>query len=148
LDEALTFGWIDGVRKSIDESSYTIRFTPRKPRSVWSVVNTRRVEELTKLGRMKPPGLKAFSQRDPKKTHLYSFENTAAALSLTLEKRFRANRPAWDFFQRQPPGYQRKAIFWVMSAKQEETRLRRLDQLISDSGKRIRQGMITGGKKT
>jgi uncharacterized protein YdeI (YjbR/CyaY-like superfamily) len=148
LDEALSFGWIDGVRKTIDESSYTIRFTPRKPKSIWSVVNTRRVEELTRLGRMKAPGLDAFAQRDPKKTGIYSFERRAPKFSASFEKSFRANKSAWNFFKTQPPGYQRTLTFWVMSAKQNETRLRRLEQLISDSGKGVRQGMISGGKKT
>ena len=147
LDEVLAFGWIDGVRKSVDESSYTIRFTPRKPKSIWSLVNKKRVEELTKLGRMKPAGLKAFALRDPKRTGIYAFETAARRLATGYEKQFRANKQAWEFFLKQPPGYRRTAIFWVMSAKREETRLRRLAQLISDSDKATRLGVISIGKK-
>ncbi len=147
LDEALAFGWIDGVRKSFDESSYTIRFTPRRSTSIWSVVNTKRVEELTKLGRMKPAGLKAFALRNPKRTGIYSFETAPRTLAAGYEKQFRANKQAWEFFQKQPPGYRRIAIFWIMSAKQEETRLRRLAQLISDSDKGTRLGVIAIAKK-
>src|SRR6266487_3449043 len=129
LDEALCFGWIDGVRKSIDDISYMIRFTPRKSRSIWSLVNTKRAEELRKLGRMKQSGLAAFQQRDPRRTGVYSFERAASKLGPVYEKKFRANKDAWDFFQNQPPGYRRLASFWVASAKKEETRLRRLAQL-------------------
>lgn len=148
LDLALIYGWIDGIRKTIDEASYTTRFTPRRRKSNWSLVNTRRVNELMTLGLMKPSGIQAFEQRDPKKTALYSSENRELELSKPLEKRFRANKPAWDFFRQQPQGYQRRAIFWVMSAKQEETRGRRLKQLMHDSARGVRQGMISGGKKT
>jgi len=147
LDEALAFGWIDGVRKSLDDTSYTIRFTPRRPRSIWSLVNKKRVEELTKLGRMKPSGLKAFALRDPKRTGIYAFETTPRELSAEYEKTFRAAKQAWEFFQAQPPGYRRTAIFWVMNAKQEQTRLRRLGQLISDSGQGRRLGVIDIAKK-
>jgi uncharacterized protein YdeI (YjbR/CyaY-like superfamily) len=147
LDEALAFGWIDGVRKSLDDTSYTIRFTPRRPRSIWSLVNTKRVEELTKLGRMKPSGLKAFALRDPKRTGIYAFETTPQALSADYEKTFRSEKQAWEFFQKQPPGYRRTAIFWVMNAKQEQTRLRRLGQLISDSAEGRRLGVIDIAKK-
>jgi uncharacterized protein YdeI (YjbR/CyaY-like superfamily) len=147
LDEALCFGWIDGVRKSIDESSYKIRFTPRKSKSIWSLVNTRRVEELIKLDRMHPAGIAAFKLRSPDKTGVYSFENSARELDPSYTKRFRANKQAWDFFQLQPPGYRRIATFWIMSAKQEETRLRRLEQLINDSSKGVRLGTLTPGKK-
>jgi uncharacterized protein YdeI (YjbR/CyaY-like superfamily) len=144
LDEALCFGWIDGLKKRVDESSYTYRFTPRKSKSVWSVVNTKRAEELRKLGRMKPPGLTAFAARDPARSGIYSFENEARKLSASCEKEFRSHKEAWEFFQAQPPGYRRTASFWVMSAKQEATRLRRLARLISDSEKKIRPGTITG----
>jgi uncharacterized protein YdeI (YjbR/CyaY-like superfamily) len=144
LDEALCFGWIDGLKKSVDESSYTFRFTPRKPKSVWSLVNTRRAEELRKLGRMKPAGLIALDARDPEKSGIYSFENRPRQLSDSCEKEFKAHKEAWEFFQGQPPGYQRTASFWVMSAKQEATRLQRLARLISNSEKKIRPGTITG----
>jgi len=135
LDEALCFGWIDGVRKSFDETSYTIRFTPRKPRSIWSNVNVRHVERLKKAGRMQPPGLEAYERRDAKRTGIYSFENRPRELSPEYEKIFRQNKAAWKFFQEQPPGYKRLMVFRTMSAKKEETRLRRLQQLIESSEK-------------
>lgn len=134
VDQALCFGWIDGIRKSIDDQSYKIRFTPRKPTSTWSAVNMRRVDELTKLGLMKPAGLKAFEQRKGEKSGVYSFENQdKAKLPAEFEQQFRANKKAWDFFQKQPPSYQRGASWWVISAKKEETRLKRLATLIDDS---------------
>ncbi len=148
LDLALIYGWIDGIRKTVDKTSYTTRFTPRRRKSNWSSVNTRRVKELMTLGLMKSSGIQAFEQRDPNKTALYSSENRDVELAEPLTKRFRAHKTAWNFFGQQPPGYQRRAIFWVMSAKQEETRERRLKQLMHDSAKGVRQGMITGGKKT
>jgi uncharacterized protein YdeI (YjbR/CyaY-like superfamily) len=144
LDEALCFGWIDGLKKSVDEHSYTFRFTPRKPKSIWSLVNTKRAEELRKLGRMRPAGLKAFAARSSEKSGIYSFENPARKLSAGCEKEFKAYKEAWEFFQAQPPGYQRTASFWVMSAKQEATCLRRLARLISDSEKKLRVGVVTG----
>jgi uncharacterized protein YdeI (YjbR/CyaY-like superfamily) len=135
LDEALCFGWIDGVRKSIDESRWTIRFTPRKPGSIWSAVNIRRAGELKGLGQMKPSGLKEFEGRDEKRTNQYSYEREAARLDAAYEKQFKANKKAWEFFQSQAPGYQRIASFWVMSAKKDETRLKRLSTLIDCSEK-------------
>ena len=141
LDEALCFGWIDGVRKSFNETSYTIRFTPRKPRSIWSNVNVKHVERLKKEGRMQPPGLAAYAQRDPERTGIYSFENRPRELSPEYEKIFRQNKAAWKFFQEQPPGYKRLLIFRTMSAKKEETRLRRLQQLIESSEKGKRMGI-------
>ena len=138
LDEALCFGWIDGLKKSVDESSYTFRFTPRQPKSIWSVVNTKRAEELRQLGRMKPAGLKALAARDPERSGIYSFENRPRKLSASCEKEFKAHKEAWEFFQAQPPGYKRTASFWVMSAKQEATRLRRLARLISASERKLR----------
>lgn len=142
LDEALCYGWIDGVRKRLDETSYTIRFTPRKPKSIWSLVNVKHVERLTKEGRMAEPGIKAYARRDPKRTGIYAFENEAREFSPEYEKKFRANKPAWEFFQREPPSIRRTCIFWVMSAKKEETRLRRLEQLIDSSAKGIRRGVM------
>ena len=134
VDGALCFGWIDGVRKRIDEISYKIRFTPRRPKSIWSAINLKRVEELTKLGLMHESGLKIFQARDPKKSGQYSFEQEKPQqLDEAYEKKLRANKRAWKFFQAQPPWYQRTSSFWVMSAKQEETRLRRLAILIDDS---------------
>jgi uncharacterized protein YdeI (YjbR/CyaY-like superfamily) len=146
LDEALCFGWIDGVRKRIDETSYTIRFTPRKPRSIWSNVNVRHVERLQKEGRMAEPGLKAYALRDPKRTGIYAFENRPKEFSPEFEKKFRANKRAWQFFQNEPPSIRKVCVFWVMSAKKEETQLRRLAQLIARSAQGIRSGVIESKK--
>ena len=147
VDEALCFGWIDGIRRTIDEESYTIRFTPRRPRSNWSLVNLKRVAELTKLGRMQPAGLRAFEARDPRRSGTYSYEQQGAQRKAELklapdyEKQFKANAKAWAYFQSQAPYYQRTTIRWVMSGKMEETRLKRLATLIDDSahGRRIPQ---------
>jgi len=142
VDEALCFGWIDGVRKTIDDESYMIRFTPRKPRSNWSAVNIARVAELTAMGRMHPAGLRAFEQRTEERSGVYSYEQRQhAKLDPAYEERFRANAAAWEFFQAQPAGYRRLAIWWVVSAKKEETRLKRLATLIDDSanGRTIRE---------
>ena len=146
LDEALCFGWIDGVRKRLDETSYTIRFTPRKPRSIWSNVNVRHVERLQKDGRMAEPGLKAYALRDPKRTGIYAFENRPKEFSPEFEKKFRANKRAWQFFQNEPPSIRKVCVFWVMSAKKEETQLRRLAQLIARSAQGIRSGVIESKK--
>ena len=139
VDEALCYGWIDGVRRSLGEEAYTIRFTPRKQKSTWSAVNIKRVGELMELGRMQPAGLKAFHAREESNSRIYAYENRGVPFDPALEERFRANEKAWDFFQAQPPGYRKTSTYWVMSAKQEPTRLRRLDQLIADSenGRRI-----------
>ena len=139
VDEALCYGWIDGVRKTIDETSYTIRFTPRRAKSKWSAVNIKRVGELTKLGRMKPPGLKVFEQRDAAQAEGYSYERKEAQLDAIMEKRFRANKAAWTFWEAQPPYYKRTLSWWVISAKREETREKRLVQLIAASaeGRRL-----------
>ncbi|HKG59046.1 MAG TPA: YdeI/OmpD-associated family protein [Pyrinomonadaceae bacterium] len=141
LDEALCFGWIDGVRKNLNETSYTIRFTPRKPTSIWSLVNVNHVERLQKEGRMHAAGLAAYERRAPERTGIYSFENRPRELSPEYEKAFRQNKAAWKFFQEQPPGYKRLMIFRTMSAKREETRLRRLKQLIESSEKGVRMGI-------
>jgi uncharacterized protein YdeI (YjbR/CyaY-like superfamily) len=133
VDEALCFGWIDGIRKSLDETSYTIRFTPRKPRSIWSAINIKRAQELIELGRMHPAGLAAFQSRTEDRSRRYSYEQQGAKLAGEYEKKLKANRKAWTFWSAQPPGYRRTAGWWVMSAKKEETRLRRLDRLIADS---------------
>jgi uncharacterized protein YdeI (YjbR/CyaY-like superfamily) len=140
VDEALCFGWIDGIRKSVDDGSYKIRFTPRRASSNWSLVNTKRVGELTKLGRMHPAGLEAFAARQEKRSGIYAYEQRkSAALNAQQEKRFRANKAAWDFFRSQPASYRQTATWWVVSAKRDETRERRLDTLIDDSahGRRI-----------
>jgi len=140
VDEALCFGWIDGIRKSIDGTRYKNRFTPRKKTSNWSQVNIARVTALTKEGRMAPAGLAAFEARDPRRSGVYSFEQREnPTLGAAFEKQFRANRKAWEWFQAQAPYYRRLATFWVVSAKQEATRERRLATLIADSaaGRRI-----------
>jgi uncharacterized protein YdeI (YjbR/CyaY-like superfamily) len=148
LDEALCYGWIDGVRKAIDDISYAIRFTPRKPESIWSLVNISRVNKLTKLGRMMPRGIKAFETRDEEKAKKYSYENRPRELGDAYEKKFRANKKAWEFYQAQAPWYRRTSIFWVTSAKQEETRQRRLKQLIACSAKRERIPQLISKKKS
>jgi len=139
VDEALCFGWIDGIKKRVDESSYTHRFTPRLASSIWSAINLKRVKELIELGRVAPAGRHAFEHRDPKKAQLYSFENRPSTLDPALERTFTANAKALAFFRAQPPGYQKLVTFWIMSAKKDETRLKRLDALIKRSaeGKRL-----------
>jgi uncharacterized protein YdeI (YjbR/CyaY-like superfamily) len=142
VDEALCFGWIDGVRHRIDETSYRIRFTPRKPRSIWSNVNVKRVAALKKLGRMAPAGLAAFAKADPKKSGIYAYERSHPKLGTAYEKTFKANRKAWRFFTAQAPWYQRNLTHWVVSAKQEETRRRRLAMLIADCEAGRRLGLL------
>jgi uncharacterized protein YdeI (YjbR/CyaY-like superfamily) len=139
VDEALCFGWIDGIKKRVDEHRYTHRFTPRKAVSVWSLVNTNRAKELIALERMAKPGLEAFERRDPVKTGIYSFERQASTFDPALERAFKKSAAAWTFFRAQSPGYQRLMTFFVMSAKQQETRERRLARLVKSSaeGKRV-----------
>jgi len=134
VDEALCVGWIDGIRKGIDDVSYMIRFTPRKTTSTWSEVNIGRVGELTQTGRMRPAGLAAFEQRREAKSGIYAYEQReAAALDPAAEKQFRENPKAWKYFQSQPPWYRRTAVWRVVSAKRPETRQKRLEVLIADS---------------
>lgn len=133
VDEALCFGWIDSIRRSIDEISYSIRFTPRNPKSIWSAVNIQKVKNLTKLGLMKPAGIEAFKKLDQNKSSIYSFEQRAITFDKKYESIFKRNKKAWKYFSSQVPSYKKPVIHWVMSAKQEETRLRRLNILISDS---------------
>lgn len=133
LDAALCFGWIDGVRKTLDDESYTIRFTPRKQGSPWSMVNIRRVQELIALGQMREAGLSAFEGRDEQQAALHSQARRTAKLSDEEERTFRANPVAWEFYSRQTPSYRKTSAWWVMSAKKEETRRRRLATLIDDS---------------
>lgn len=130
VDQALCFGWIDGLRKRIDDESYTIRFTPRKPTSTWSAVNIKRVQELTQLGLMTPAGLKAFEARQENRSGIYSYEQRTAELPPEYAKVLKANRAAWTFFQAQPASYRKAAMWWIVSAKQEVTRCKRLEQLI------------------
>ncbi|CEJ70190.1 hypothetical protein BN1195_02495 [Chryseobacterium oranimense G311] len=134
VDQALCFGWIDGVRRSLDTESYTNRFTPRKPNSTWSLINIKKVEELTKAGLMSAEGQKAFMARKEDKTGIYSHENENIFLDQAYEKRFKAHEKAWIFFKKQAPSYQRTIIHWLMSAKQEKTRLSRLEKVIQESG--------------
>jgi uncharacterized protein YdeI (YjbR/CyaY-like superfamily) len=138
VDEALCYGWIDGVRKSLDDISYTIRFTPRKTTSIWSLVNIKKVELLTSEGRMQAAGIQAFAARKESKSGIYAFEQEPAELPEAFVKIFSKNKAAWSFFQAQPPSYRKTLVWWVISAKQEATRKSRLDKLIEASGKSLR----------
>jgi uncharacterized protein YdeI (YjbR/CyaY-like superfamily) len=146
VDEALCFGWIDSVRYSIDEVSYRQRFTPRRPGSNWSAINVRRVQELAKDGRMRPPGLEAFARRRADREPRYSFEQGEGTRGDEMVGEFRANPNAWRFWRSQPPGYRKIATWWVVSAKREETRRRRLATLIADSEVGQRIAMLRRGK--
>src|SRR5947199_1896775 len=139
VDEALCFGWIDGLRKSIDEDSYMIRFSPRKPASIWSAMNIRNAERLIKEGRMQPAGLKAYRTRKENRSGIYSYEQRSPELVEPYLGELKRNEKAWEFFQAQPPGYRKTMNWWIVSAKKEETRLKRLEQLIEESaqGRRI-----------
>ena len=144
VDEALCFGWIDGVRRSLGAEAYTIRFTPRKSTSIWSAINVAKVAELVKSGKMRAAGERAFAARKPEKTGVYSFERSEAAqLTAAQRAHLDANRKAAAFFAEQAPWYQRTAIHWVISAKREQTRERRLEQLIADSAAGRRIGPLT-----
>jgi uncharacterized protein YdeI (YjbR/CyaY-like superfamily) len=131
-------GWIDGVRKSLGDESYVIRFTPRKATSIWSVVNVNRVAALTAEGRMRPAGLAAFDARTQKKTGIYAFEQEKAELSAADLRAFKKNKVAWKFFETQPPGYRHQMIWRITSAKREETQVKRLQLLIDASAAGIR----------
>jgi uncharacterized protein YdeI (YjbR/CyaY-like superfamily) len=140
VDEALSFGWIDGKRQRVDELCYTIRFTPRNARSNWSAVNIKRIAELIAQGRVRPAGLAAFERRAPERTGIYSYENRKSAkLDPEAEREFRGNKKAWAYFEAEAPSYRTLAIWWVITAKREATRRSRLATLISDSarGQRI-----------
>ena len=139
VDEALCFGWIDGIRKRIDETSYMIRFTPRKASSVWSAVNIRNAEKLIKEKRMQPAGLQAFAARKEYRSGIYSYEQRSPELEDKYARKLKRNRAAWKFFQAQPPSYRKMMNWYIVSAKQEETRLKRLDKLIEASaqGRRL-----------
>lgn len=148
VDEALCFGWIDGVRARVDDERYTIRFTPRRPRSTWSAVNVKRAEALRRAGRMKQPGLAAFLVRNKENTGAYSHEQKEIDLANADKKAFKANAEAWGFFSKQPPSYRKAATWWVVSAKRPETRARRLADLIDHSEDGLRLPQFTpGGKK-
>ena len=148
VDEALCFGWIDGIRKSVDEKSYTIRFTPRRVGSIWSTVNINRAQALIIEGRMHQNGLNAFLAKKENKSGIYSYEQRKDQLDEPYEKILRQNRSAWEFFQTQSPAYRRAAIWWVVSAKREETRLKRLEKLIEDSAQNRTIPQFTPTKKT
>lgn len=139
VDEALCFGWIDGIRKTIDKQSYRIRFSPRKPDSIWSAVNIRNVERLIKEKRMTAAGLKAFEARKEYRSGIYSYEQRPAELVEPYASQFKRNKGAWKFFQAQPPYYRKTMTWWIVSAKKEETRSARLEKLIEASaqGKRL-----------
>lgn len=142
VDEALSVGWIDGVRRAFDAESYTIRFTPRKPRSIWSDVNTKKALALIESGRMRPAGLKAFEARDEKRAGIYAFEGKAVGLSDAEVASFRKKSKAWAFWESQPAGYRRTAAHWVASAKRDETRARRFATLLADSAAGLRIGQL------
>lgn len=149
VDQALCFGWIDGLRKGIDEESYKIRFTPRKKSSIWSAVNLKKMEELKKSGLMQEAGLKIFNERNEKNEKKYSFEQQEIKLDTSYEKKFKSGKEAWKWFSSSAASYQKAAIWWVMQAKQESTRLRRLETLIKDSanGERIKEMRVRTFKK-
>jgi len=138
VDEALCFGWIDGIRKSIDDEAYMIRFTPRRPGSIWSRVNLQRVAALNDAGRMTPAGSAAYEARDPERSGVYSFEREDVRLTPEQVRRFRRDAKAWAFWKAQPAGYRKQATAWVVSAKRDETRARRLARLIEDSASGLR----------
>jgi uncharacterized protein YdeI (YjbR/CyaY-like superfamily) len=133
VDQALCFGWIDGVRRSIDIESYSIRFTPRRSSSIWSAINIQKVEELTKAGLMTPEGQKAFDLRTENKSRIYSHEKEPVTLAANYESQFKMNSLAWDFFNTQAPSYKKVMIHWIMTAKQEKTRISRLEKTIQIS---------------
>lgn len=147
LDQALCFGWIDGVRRRIDAESYSIRFTPRQPGSIWSAVNLKRAKQLESQGKMSAAGLRAFRGRDEQKTRKYSYERAEAKLSPSLNRILRTSKAAAAFFDTQPPGYRKIATFWIMSGKKEETRERRLAHLIERSAKGKRIDLLSPNRK-
>jgi uncharacterized protein YdeI (YjbR/CyaY-like superfamily) len=138
VDEALCFGWIDGILRSVDAERFCQRFTPRKPGSNWSLTNVRHIARLTQLGKMQPAGLAAFARRDPRRVGVYSFEQEKQELPPEFVKKFQANKKAWAFWQSLPPGYRRFAIHKIVSPKQEATRLRWLDRIITESAAGLR----------
>jgi uncharacterized protein YdeI (YjbR/CyaY-like superfamily) len=142
LDEALCYGWIDGIRRSLDADSFSVRFSRRQPRSIWSRVNLAHIKRLTDEGRMKPPGIAALKALTPERTGLYSFERAAMTIDPLLEKRFRANRRAWKYWEAEAPWYRKTATHYVMSAKRAETRERRLLALIDCSAAGERIGLL------
>jgi uncharacterized protein YdeI (YjbR/CyaY-like superfamily) len=148
VDQALCFGWIDGIRKSIDDVSYMIRFTPRKARSIWSAVNIKRAGELIEQDLMRPAGLKAFTAREENRSGIYSYEQRSPELPEQYRKILKKNSRAMKFYDAQPPSYRKAANWWVQSAKREETRLKRLDKLIQHSADGERIPQFTALKKS
>jgi len=138
VGEALCFGWIDGIRRSVDDESYCIRFTPRNPKSNWSAVNIAKVEELIRVGKMTPAGLAAYQKRLEVRSAIYSYENRPEKLAEEMEIRFKENQLAWDFFNTQAPSYRKAIIYWIMSAKQRATRSSRLEKLMAASAEEQR----------
>ncbi|HET7767902.1 MAG TPA: YdeI/OmpD-associated family protein [Chloroflexota bacterium] len=148
VEEVLCFGWIDGVRRSLDDERYVNRITPRRKGSNWSAINIAKVQELIAQGRMHPAGLAAFEARKTDKGAPYSYENRdQAKLDAAAERKLKANQAAWEFFQSRPPWYRRTATFWVVSAKREETRQRRLEQLIADSAAGRLIGLVPASRQ-
>ena len=135
VDQALCFGWIDGIRKRVDEISYQIRFTPRRRGSIWSATNIKRTKELVSQKQMRPVGIKAFAARIENKSGIYSYEQRSTELNEPYSKRLKKNKGAWNFFRTQPPSYRKMIGWWIISAKKEETRMARLEKLISESAK-------------
>jgi uncharacterized protein YdeI (YjbR/CyaY-like superfamily) len=135
VDQALCFGWIDGIRKRVDEISYQIRFTPRRPGSIWSATNIKRAKELARQKQMRPIGLKAFAARIENKSGVYSYEQRNTELKQPYAKLLKKNEAAWKFFETQPPSYRKMIDWWIISAKKEQTRMARLEKLISESAK-------------
>src|SRR5512132_2837658 len=148
VDEALCFGWIDGIRKSIDDVSYKIRFTPRQPRSTWSAVNIKGAQQLIDQGLVRPAGIKAFAAREENRSGIYSYEQRSPELPNQYGKKLKRNLAAWKSFQAQPPAYRKAANWYVLSAKKEETRLKRLDVLIEYSAQGRRIPQFTAVKKS
>jgi uncharacterized protein YdeI (YjbR/CyaY-like superfamily) len=138
VDQALCFGWIDGIRRSIDAESYCIRFTPRRSTSIWSDINIKKVEALIKQGLMTPEGIKAFELRKEQRSRVYSHEKEPAILSANYTKQFKHNKAAWTYFDAQAPSYKKVIIHWIMSAKQEKTQLARLQKTIETSAQQKR----------
>jgi len=147
IDEALCFGWIDGIRKKVDDISYTNRFTPRKKHSNWSNVNTNKIKALIEQGRVKPAGMKAYEAKDEKRSGIYSFENKEQKLSATYLKQFKQNKKAWNYFTAKAPWYQRTCIHLVMNAKTEATTLKRLAELIKYSANETTIPQLTRNPK-
>jgi len=148
VDEALCFGWIDGIRKNVDETSYMIRFTPRRPGSIWSAVNIRNAERLIEECRMQPAGLKAYRALKENRSGIYAYEQRSPELVEPYLGKLKRNRKAWEFLQAQPPSYRKTVNWWIVSAKKEETRLKRLDRLIEESAAGRRIGLLTPNKQS